>query len=69
MAYVFYGLMVNPESDAYKGRAVLQISGGPTNATDTTFTQSSFPESGTEQLDGTALDAYWPTHRPVLKSK
>jgi hypothetical protein len=70
MAYVFYGIVINPESDEYQGRAVLQISGGPTNAVDTLFAQSSsWPEAGAEQLDGTAIDAFWPTHRPVLKKK
>lgn len=70
MAYVFYGLMINPQSDNYTGRVVMQISGGPTSAVDIPVGQSiSFPEAGTEQLDGTALDAFWPTHRPILKNK
>ena len=70
MAYVFYGLMINPESNSHHGRVTMQISGGPTSATDSLLAQESrFPEVGTEQVDGTALDAFWPSKRPVLKSK
>lgn len=70
MAYVFYGIMINPESDSYQGRAVMQISGGPTSAVESPFLQATtYPEAGSEQVDGTALDAFWPTHRPVLKKK
>lgn len=70
MAYVFYGLMINPESNSHHGRVTMQISGGPTSATDSLLGQEArFPEIGTEQVDGTALDAFHPTHRPILKSK
>ena len=70
LAYVFYGALVNPSSDAYSGRAVLQISGG------TTRVEESFIALGgsslsleSEGLDSTAIDAFWPSHRPVLKKK
>jgi len=62
LAYVCFGLLVQPTADTYKNQLVLQISGGPTGGTGvSTYTQ--------DDLDGTAIDAFWPSRRPLMKSK
>jgi len=64
MAYVCFGLLVNPTADTYKNQLVIQMSGGPTGgvgAASGAYTQ--------DDLDGTAIDAFWPKGRPLLKSK
>jgi len=63
IAYVGYGLMIRPSSDTYKNQLVMQVAGGPTGGQGipATYTQ--------DDLDGTAIDAFWPSRRPLLKSK
>jgi len=68
IAYVFYGTSIRADSDQHKNKVVMQISGGPTGS----VYKSSGSTSGAyspEDLDGTALDAFWPKGRPLLKSK
>jgi hypothetical protein len=62
LAYMFYGMVINPSSDDYYGRAVLQIAGGPTMG-EGNLSGSSFTPDG---MDGTAIDAFWPLRRVVL---
>jgi hypothetical protein len=62
LAYSFYGVLINPADNDFRGRAVLQISGGPPMAW---FNESDV----SDKTVATALDAFWPTHRPVLKKK
>ena len=76
LAYTFYGLMISPSSDQYKNRAVMQITGGPVMGNMNDAINYSFTNKLTETADnnpnrvnGTALDAFWPKHRPILKSK
>jgi hypothetical protein len=58
-AYVGLGMLINPSSDQYQGRLVLQFSGGPVGKPSIEGTNTQIPE-------GTALDAFWPTGRPIL---
>jgi len=66
LAYVGFGALIDPGSDGYRHRAVLQVSGGPTGPeavdwpTATEFTPNN--------LNGTAIDAFWPLYRPVIKN-
>jgi len=61
LAWCGYGLIVNPEDDEYKGQAVLQVSGGPTLGTSS--------NNSSDQVEGTAIDSFWPSKRPLLRSK
>lgn len=58
-AYVGLGMMINPSSNQYQGRLVLQFSGGPVGKQSINGTNTEIPE-------GTALDAFWPSGRPIL---
>jgi len=73
LAYVFYGSMISPSSDTYKGRAVMQISGGPTLSEDANSGIddgiSGQKNLSPDKLAATAIDAFWPSRRPVLKKK
>jgi hypothetical protein len=64
IAYVFFGAIINPENDDYKNRAVLQISGGPVG-----LKAESSPVHADNDLDGTAIDAFWPIGRPLLPTR
>jgi hypothetical protein len=65
IAYVFYSVVINPTDDDLHGRAVMQISGGPTGPSRASaFTTTYTPDD----LDGTAIDAFWPLYRPLIKS-
>jgi hypothetical protein len=64
IAYVFFGALIRPESDGYRNQLVLQLSGGPTGGIVTTNNVYS-----ADDLDGTAIDAFWPSGRPLMKSK
>ena len=70
LAYCFYGMLIRPHHANYLNRLVMQISGGPTmgdrlqsEAFDTASKHSA------DVLDGTALDAFWPTHRPLISAR
>ena len=72
IAYCGFGLHMNPTDDQYSGRVVMQISGGPLGQ----VRQASLVEYGEiiqtpdeTNTDGTALDAFWPTGRPILKKR
>jgi hypothetical protein len=76
LAYVFYGMTISPSSDQYKNRAVMQITGGPLMGEMNDSSNFSFShkitktrEDNPNKVNGTALDAYWPKYRPILKSK
>jgi hypothetical protein len=58
LAHIFYGLHINPNSDEYAGRITMQISGGPTSGT-----------YDLNKVDGTAIDSFWPSGRPILPRK
>jgi hypothetical protein len=58
-AYVGFGAVINPASDQYQGRCIMQWSGGPVGAQDVAGTNLGSPE-------GTALDAFHMTGRPIL---
>lgn len=72
LAYCFYGMVINPKSNAYKNQAVLQIAGGPTGGpalnspTTTVHDYSVFDQN---DLHGTAIDAFWLKGRPIVKSQ
>jgi len=63
IAYSFFSAAIRPESEQYKNRLVLQMVGGPLGQT------GQFNDIDPSNTDGTAIDAFWPTGRPVLKSK
>jgi hypothetical protein len=65
IAYVFNGLLINPDADVYKNRVVLQISGGPTGSQ----YQDSVTHNMNDDLNGTAIDAFWPKGRPLLPTQ
>jgi hypothetical protein len=70
MAYVFKGTMLRPSSSTYNNRVVLQISGGPNGGAmlnDTTSYAANL--FNPDDLLATAIDAFWPTGRPLLKAK
>jgi hypothetical protein len=56
---VGFGAVINPASDQYQGRCIMQWSGGPVGAQDVAGTNLGSPE-------GTALDAFHMTGRPIL---
>ena len=61
-----------PSDGQYNGRVVMQISGGPLGQVRrrSTFEYDESIETPDEtNMDGTALDAFWPTGRPILKKK
>jgi len=64
VAYSCFGAIIRPLEDDYKNQAVLQITGGPNGGT--SQNKSGF---SADQLHGTAIDAFWPRGRPILKSK
>lgn len=64
IGYCFYGLIINPTDDDHHGQAVMQISGGPFMGAG--GTSSAYFTS--DVVDGTALDAFWPSRRPILKT-
>ena len=70
IAYVFMGMFVNPVSDEFKNRLVLQISGGPTGKTSYPSSNAGNPSPtyyySSESVEATALDAFWPRGRPLL---
>ena len=72
IAYVFMGLFVNPEADAYKNRLMLQFSGGPTGTPAFPGLWTNTAKGGytynSETIEATALDAFWPKGRPLLSS-
>jgi hypothetical protein len=55
---------MRPLSDEYKNHVVLQVTGGPTGGT--SENQNLYTP---DDLHGTAIDAFWPSRRPLLKSK
>jgi len=72
VAYVCYGTAMRPEDPDYRNQAVLQISGGPTGGTSMNlfYAGANYSDYYTAaDLHGTALDAFWMPHRPVLKSR
>jgi len=66
-AYSCFGLGIRPSSNAHKNRLVLQITGGPIGLYDKR--PNSLGNMDPSDLDGTAIDAFWPTGRPILKPK
>jgi hypothetical protein len=64
IGYCFYGLVINPTADAYHGRAVMQISGGPFMG----FGGTTGAYFSSAIVDGTAIDAFWPSKRPLIKA-
>jgi hypothetical protein len=66
IAYVFYGTLIRPSSNANKNKMVLQITGGPTGGVSASLPVSQYTP---EDLDGSAIDAFWPIGRPIFKSK
>lgn len=64
IGYCFYGLVINPSDDQHHGQAVMQISGGPFMGMGR-VTGAAF---SSDVVDGTALDAFWPSRRPILKT-
>jgi hypothetical protein len=74
LAYAFYGMMISPSADQYKNRAIMQITGGPVLGFMNDVTNFSIDYDVTKpdnpnRVNGTALDAFWPSMRPILKSK
>ncbi len=67
IGYSCYGVIIAPADDDYAGQAVLQISGGPTGPR--AYLGSSIPVAISGQPDGTAIDSFWPSKRPLLRSK
>ncbi len=63
LAYVFFGALMRPTDFKYKNRMVMQISGGPTGGIDTKDNNTHYSP---EDLDGTAIDAFWPIGRPLF---
>lgn len=61
LAWCGYGLMINPTSDAFKGQLFIQVSGGPTLGTSN--------NNSSDQVEGTAIDAFVPSKRPLLKTR
>ena len=61
IAYCFYGININPEDNDYKNMITMQISGGIIDGVNITGTVNA-PQ-------GTALDAFWPSNRPILSPK
>lgn len=70
VAYVCMGLLINPSSTAYRNNLVLQVAGGPTGRS-IAGTSGSVANNAysSEELDGTALDAFWPKNRPLLSKR
>jgi hypothetical protein len=68
IAYVYVGMFVNPASVEHHNQLVLQISGGPTGPNRSVYTVREASNS-IYGIDGTAIDAFWPTGRPVMPSK
>jgi hypothetical protein len=68
IAYVFMGMLINPASDDFHNRAVMQISGGPTGASEVSTTEQTADNYRPTNLHGTAIDAFWPLYRPAFKS-
>lgn len=66
VAYVFMGLMINPADDDFRSRAVIQIAGGPTGGDISAQQTGSYQST---DLHGTAIDAFWPLYRPLIKSR
>jgi hypothetical protein len=60
IAYSCFAIAFKPSSDKYKNKVVMQVAGG-TNCKG--IAGNLYAQ---EDLDGTALDAFWPTHRPIL---
>lgn len=64
VAYVFNTMLINPTDDDYSGRIVMQIAGGPTMGT----SSGNSTQYTADAVDGTAIDAFWPTGRPLMPS-
>jgi hypothetical protein len=64
LAYCFYGLAINPSANTYKGQVTMQVSGGPTMGEGS----ASGALYSSDIVDGTAIDAFWPSKRPLLKN-
>ena len=64
IAYAFYGLMINPSSDDFHGQIMMQITGGPTMGTGSVTGAAYTPDA----TDGTAVDAFFPSMRPLIKT-
>lgn len=72
IAYCGFGFHMNPANAQYTGRVVMQISGGPLGQVrwPALYEYAESAETPDEtSTDGTALDAFWPTGRPILKKK
>lgn len=67
-AYVCLGSFIAASSDEHRNQVVLNISGGPTGGQLMNFHTTSYKYNA-GGLHGTAIDAFWPHGRPVLKSK
>ncbi|KKN22037.1 hypothetical protein LCGC14_0919380, partial [marine sediment metagenome] len=67
VAYSLYGTIINPSNEDYRGQAIMQISGGPTGPRN--YASAVAPLNNSDQLDGTALDAFFPSKRPLLRTK
>lgn len=68
MAYVCLGLLVSASSTDHMNQLVLNISGGPTGGANMNNLSASSSYNPSD-LHGTAIDAFWPKGRPILKSK
>lgn len=66
IAYCFYALTIRPEDDINKNRLFMQIAGGPTMGD---FLSDLATADSPNMPDGTAIDAFWPSKRPLLKQK
>ena len=67
IGYSFYGITINPDDDDYKGQAVMQISGGPIGPAPASLVTAR--TNSAAQVDGTAIDAFWLSRRPLLRAK
>jgi hypothetical protein len=63
IAYVFFGALMRPSSVDHRNKMVMQISGGPTGSIDASNNLASYTP---EDLDGNAIDAFWPIGRPLF---
>lgn len=69
IAYVYSGMFVNPSSDEHLNQLVLQISGGPVSFSRSIHAPRQQGDHSVYDVDGTAIDAFWPTGRPLVASK
>lgn len=67
LAVVYFGLFVNPSGTEYRNQTVLQISCSPVGS-DRLLTNAVAGSNSPYFVDGTAIDAFWPLGRPLVRS-